>query len=390
MAANERKKEASNPSLFPLDQGKARKLGAQWRKYLDGSNPLPVGLEDGFYAENPRIFSVLSRLGESIQNRYSNAEAKIALGACVATYQLISQQAKDRGHIMPVVNDIDVDDLTETIIENSAQFHAALGDDLSTPLYQEQYSLYRREELSKADQALVEIADVFGEVLKPEFIASHEGNIFKGMIDFNIFITYSLVKQAFEREDRGLSLFPLGPVPAVRIIAEWNTEFSTEQAQRKIPLVGSFSTDNPDLFEFYGQRLDDYGSSNQQLAILWAETAMLTYAVINQTSRLRGVPMPRATQTDIDQYLDFIMGDPSDNEDKIQAIRSFDRNVDTIYHKIETDFYRVGFTQPLGAFDKYRAFTYAAIGAIYAPLRLAARRGDAIDTTATEASESGD
>lgn len=180
-------------------------------------------------------------------------------------------------------------------------------------------------------------------------------------------------------------LFPLGPVPAVRIIAEWNTKFSTEQAQRKIPLVGTFSTDNRDLFEFYGQRLDDYGSTDPQLATLWAETTMLTYAVINQTSRTRGVPMPRATQTDIDRYLDFIMVDPRDNEHKIQTIRSFDKNVDTIFNKVEIDFYRIGFNQPLGAFNQYRAFTYAAIGAIYVPLRIADRRGDAIDTTATEA-----
>jgi len=188
-----------------------------------------------------------------------------------------------------------------------------------------------------------------------------------------------------ERRDPLPPLFPLGPVPAVRIVAEWNVKFTPEHAQRKIPLVGAFSTDNPDLFLFYGERLDEYARVDQQLAVLWAETGMLTYAIVNQTSNLRGAPMPRATQADIDQYLEFIMGDAVPNEDKIQAILSFDRNIDTIYRKLEIDFHRVSFAQPLGAFDRYREFTFAAIGAIYVPLRIAEQRRCQIDTTATEA-----
>ncbi len=118
------------------------------------------------------------------------------------------------------------------------------------------------------------------------------------------------------KEGQGPRLFQLGVIPALRVIADWNTKLGAEEIFRRRPFLEDFSAKNPVLYQFYTTQTEHLLKNDPTLAPIWSEAAELTYAVINQTSRERGVSMPAATQEDIDQALAFLAVDPGYEEKK--------------------------------------------------------------------------
>lgn len=178
-----------------------------------------------------------------------------------------------------------------------------------------------------------------------------------------------------QKERQSPRLFQLGVIPALRVIADWNTELGAAEIIRRRPFLEDFGSANPILFEFCTRQTEHFIRNDPMLAPIWSEATELTYAVINQTSRERGTQMPLATHEDIDRTLSFLAVEPQDIEKKLSHISSFDPILQDIFGKVEVDFYTRNLRSTAVWFEQHRAFTYGAIAAIYIPLRIAASRG---------------
>lgn len=70
-----------------------------------------------------------------------------------------------------------------------------------------------------------------------------------------------------ERKERqGPQLFQLGVIPALRVIADWNTKLGAEEILRRRPFLEDFRAKNLVLYEFYTAQTEHLLKNDPMLA----------------------------------------------------------------------------------------------------------------------------